>query len=152
ITVAGTDAAGAVTEDATTPNLSDTGTIAFNYVDLTDAHTTRVTPAGSHTLGGTLTMGAVSEDATTEPGTVGWTYQVSNAATQYLAAGQTATETFTVTISDGHSGDTVAQLITAPTLHDALPISITVAGTDAAGAVTEDATTPNLSDTGTIAF
>ena len=78
ITVADTDAAGAVTEDATTPTLSDSGTIAFNDVDLIDVHSTAVTPAAGNTLGGTLTMGAVSELATSEPGTVGWTYEVAN--------------------------------------------------------------------------
>ena len=36
---------------------------------------------------------------------------MANSATQYLAAGQTATETFTVTVSDGHGG-TVDQLVT----------------------------------------
>src|SRR5438477_553102 len=80
ITVAGTDADGAVTEDATTPNLSDTGTIAFNDVDLTDAHTTCVTAAAAYALAMSLELGAVRERSTTEPGTVGWTYQVSNAA------------------------------------------------------------------------
>ena len=35
---------------------------------------------------------------------MGWTYSVANSATQYLAVDQTATESFTVTISDGHGG------------------------------------------------
>src|SRR5439155_596559 len=95
ITVAGTDADGAVTEDATTPNLSDTGTIAFNDVDLTDAHTTSVTAAATITFYGTLTIGALNSFPTRRSSDLGWTYQVSNAATQYLAAGQTATEKFT---------------------------------------------------------
>ena len=57
-----------------------------------------------NTLGGTLTAG-VSDTATgAGDGTVTWTYAVANAATQYLAVGQTATETFTVTIDDGHGG------------------------------------------------
>ena len=151
ITVAGTDADGAVTEDAAAPTLSDTGTIAFNDIDLIDVHTTSVTPAAGNTLGGTLTMGAVSELATTEPGTVGWTYEVANSATQYLAAGQTATETFTVTIDDGHGG-TVDQVVTVTVTGTNDGPTITVAGTDADGAVTEDAAAPTLSDTGTIAF
>ena len=33
-----------------------------------------------------------------EPGTVGWTYTVANSATQYLAAGESVEEKFTVTI------------------------------------------------------
>ncbi len=67
-------------------------------------HGTSVTPDAGNTLGGTLTMGAVSEDASTEPGTVGWTYTVADDATDYLAVGETATETFTVTIDDGQGG------------------------------------------------
>ena len=69
-------------------------------------------------------MGAVSESATTEPGTVGWTYTVADDATDYLAEGQTATERFTVTISDGHGG-TVDQAVT-----------ITVTGTNEAPTIT----------------
>ena len=69
-------------------------------------------------------MGAVSESATTEPGTVGWTYQVANSATQYLAVGQTATEQFTVTVNDGHGG-TVSQVVT-----------VTVTGTNDAPTIT----------------
>jgi VCBS repeat-containing protein len=42
---------------------------------------------------------------------VPWTYTVANSATQYLAAGQTASEVFTVTISDGNGG-TVTQNVT----------------------------------------
>jgi VCBS repeat-containing protein len=142
-------ATGAVTEDATTPNLSTTGSITFNDVDLIDTHTTSVVADGGNTLGGTLTMGAVSESAGAAAGTVGWTYTVADSATEYLAAGQTATEKFTVTIDDGHGG-TVDQVVT-----------ITVTGTNdaptitaatATGAVTEDATTPNLSTTGGITF
>ena len=149
--MAGTDALGAVTEDATTPDLSDTGTIAFNDIDLIDVHTTSVVAAGTNTLGGTLVMGAVSESATTEPGTVGWTYTVANAAVQYLANTETATESFTVTIDDGQGG-TVDQLVTVTVTGTNDAPTITVAGTDALGAVTEDATSPDLSDTGTIAF
>src|SRR5207237_286238 len=151
ITAATTDATGAVTEDATTPNLTTTGTIAFNDVDLIDTHTTSVTPDAGNTLGGTLTMGSVSESATTAAGTVGWTYQVADDATDYLAVGQTATEKFTVTISDGHGG-TVDQLVTITVTGTNEAPTITAATTDATGAVTEDATTPNLTTTGTIAF
>src|SRR5947207_345534 len=104
------DATGAVTEDATTPNLSTTGSITFNDVDLIDTHTTSIAKTDG-TLGGTLTMGAASELATTAAGTVGWTYTVADDSTDYLAVGQTATESFTVTVSDGHCC-TVAQSAT----------------------------------------
>src|SRR2546421_260940 len=96
-------------------------------------------------------MGAVSESASTEGGTVGWTYSVADNATDYLAVGQTATESFTVSIDDGHGGS-VDQLV-----------SITVTGTneaptitaaDATGSVTEDTgvVLGNPSTTGSISF
>src|SRR5947207_3255896 len=103
-TITAADASGAVTEDATSPNLSTTGSITFNDVDLIDSHTTSVVADAGNTLGGTLTMGSVSESASTEAGTVGWTYSVADNATDYLAFGQTATEKFTVTINDGNGG------------------------------------------------
>jgi VCBS repeat-containing protein len=115
-----TDVTGAVTEDAASPTLSDTGIITFNDVDLTDAHTVLVVRA-SGTLGGVLTLGSISESATTSAGSVPWTYTVDNIATQYLAAGQTASEVFTVTINDGKGG-TVAQniMVTATGINDNL--------------------------------
>ena len=42
ITLRAPTRSGAVTEDAATPTLTDTGTIAFNDVDLIDVHTTSV--------------------------------------------------------------------------------------------------------------
>ena len=41
--------------------------------------------------------------ASTADGTFGWTYAIDNNAAQYLAANQTVSETYTVTISDGQS-------------------------------------------------
>ena len=153
--IAGTDAVGAVTEDGplTVGDLTDTGSIVFNDVDLTDEHTTSVVADLGNTLGGTLTMGTVSESATTEGGTVGWTYNVGNAATQYLANGQTATESFTVTISDGNGGS--AQQVVSVTVNGVNDDVTIVADTTAAeGAVTEDGplTVGKLTDIGSIAF
>ncbi|BEP62344.1 hypothetical protein GmRootV213_28980 [Variovorax sp. V213] len=145
-TIGAADAAAAVTEDAATPTLSDSGTITFDDVDLSDAHSVSVAASPGNTLGGVLTAG-VSDAATgAGDGTVSWNYSVANAATQYLAQGQTATETFTVSIDDGHGG-TVAQQIT-----------VTVTGTNdvpviggvASGAVSEDGSTPNLSTSGAL--
>jgi VCBS repeat-containing protein len=122
--VASTDAVGAVTEDDDDPTLSDTGVIAFTDPDWSDHHTTSVVADAGNTLGGAITMGAVSESDTTADGTVGWTYNVDNSATQHLGAGDTATESFTVTISDGH-GKTVDQVVTVTVtgVNDAATIS-----------------------------
>src|SRR5258706_235305 len=139
---------GAVTEDATTPNLSTTGTITFADVDKIDTHSVSAVADAGNTLGGTLTP-VVTTDATGGvAGTVTWTYTVADNATDYLAVGQTATEKFTVTVSDGHGG-TASQLVTI-TINGTNEAPTISAHTD--GAVTEDATTPNLSTTGTITF
>src|SRR5262249_2677606 len=83
--------------------LSDSGTIAFGDVDLSDAHVVSATPVGS-TLG---TLSVVKNHDTTGTGTDGlvtWTYDVAASAVAHLGAGQTQVESFTVTIDDGHGG------------------------------------------------
>ncbi|MGO4605374.1 VCBS domain-containing protein, partial [Variovorax sp. 2RAF20] len=145
-TIGTADAAAAVTEDAATPTLSDSGTITFDDVDLSDAHSVSVAAGSGNTLGGVLTAG-VSDAATgAGDGTVSWNYSVANAATQYLAQGQTVTETFTVTINDGHGGTVNQQITVTVTGTNDVP----VIGGVASGAVTEDASTPNLSTSGAL--
>ncbi|MGH8130918.1 MAG: VCBS domain-containing protein, partial [Steroidobacteraceae bacterium] len=98
--VTAADDAGAVTEDAADPTLSDSGTIDFIDVDWTQSHSASVTSDSGNSLGGTLT--AVVSDAATGDGNgvVTWSYSVANSATQHLGVGDTATEIFTVTITD----------------------------------------------------
>ncbi|MET3440641.1 VCBS repeat-containing protein [Variovorax paradoxus] len=145
-TIGAADAAAAVTEDAATPTLSDSGTITFDDVDLSDAHSVSVAVGPGNTLGGVLTAG-VSDAATgAGDGTVTWNYSVANAATQYLAQGQTATETFTVSINDGHGGTVNQQITVTVTGTNDVP----VIGGVASGAVSEDASTPNLSTSGAL--
>jgi VCBS repeat-containing protein len=145
-----TSASGGVTEDnsVVSGSLVTSGTIAFNDVDLIDTHTTSVMADDGNTLGGTLTMGAVSESAGTAAGTVGWTYTVADNATDYLAAGQTATEKFTVTIADGHGG-TVAQVVTITVTGTNEAPDIHVVPTDSAAATLTE-TNAGLSICGTL--
>ncbi|KAB0506095.1 type I secretion C-terminal target domain-containing protein [Pseudomonas lini] len=109
--------AGTVTEDAsTTPSTSDSlsasGTIAFSDVDLSDTHTASFVAAGGNaTALGNFALAPVTEAANAADGTVNWTYTLDNAAAQYLAQGQTVTETYVVTINDGH-GSTTTQNVT----------------------------------------
>uniref|UniRef100_UPI0028AA728A beta strand repeat-containing protein n=1 Tax=Rhizobium sp. TaxID=391 RepID=UPI0028AA728A len=80
---------------------TETGTINFIDVDLTDTHTVSVTsPQGAL---GSLVLGAVNESSLTAGGSVEWTYKLNEAA-QALKAGEIRTETYTVSISDGHGG------------------------------------------------
>ncbi|EUB76385.1 outer membrane adhesin like protein, partial [Pseudomonas sp. GM41(2012)] len=108
---------GTVTEEAaTTLSLTDslnaTGTIAFNDVDLSDTHTASFVAAGGNTTAlGNFVLAPVSEAANAANGTVNWTYTLNNAAAQHLAQGQTATETYVVTLNDGH-GSTTTQNVT----------------------------------------
>ncbi|HET9427063.1 MAG TPA: VCBS domain-containing protein [Allosphingosinicella sp.] len=103
---------GSVVEDANDPTLSDTGTITFDDVDLSDTHAVdSVTPSGTNTLGGTLVASVTDAATGAGNGTVTWTYEVANSATQYLGAGKTATESFTIRIKDNNGGY-VDQLIT----------------------------------------
>ena len=138
---------GTVFEDAHTPTESASGTINFADVDLTDSHTVSATPGGNGYLG---TFTPIVSDNSTGDGTgqVTWTFAVDNAALQFLADGQTLTQTYTVTVNDGHTGGTVNQLV-----------AVTITGTEdkptitaavASGSVTED----NLPTTasGTINF
>ncbi len=122
------DLIGAVTE-ALTPsgNLTDSGTIAFGDVDLADVNLVSAsgTPVGS--VLGSLT--AVKNTDTTGSGTGGqltWTYRVAAADVEYLAAGQTKVESFTITLDDQNGG-----LITRQ-------IDVTITGTNDVPIVTSE--------------
>ncbi|WP_371354720.1 beta strand repeat-containing protein [Pseudomonas chlororaphis] len=116
--------AGTVTEDAaTTASPTDphsaTGTIAFNDVDLSDTHTASFVAApGNATALGNFALASVIEAANAANGTVNWTYTLNSAAAQSLAQGQTASETYVVTVSDGHGSSTTQN------------VTITITGTN----------------------
>nr|WP_249810540.1 VCBS domain-containing protein [Bradyrhizobium sp. 176] len=122
------DLTGAVTEQVTPAgNLSDSGTISFSDVDLTDVHLVSATGTPIGSVLGSLT--AVKDSDTTGTGTGGqltWTYTVADSAVEYLAKDQTKVESFTITLDDGNGG-----LITKQ-------IDVTITGTNDA---------PVLSDT-----
>ncbi|UVM51926.1 VCBS domain-containing protein [Pseudomonas sp. B21-015] len=130
--------AGTVTEDATTTpsttdSLSTTGTIAFNDVDLSDTHTASFAAAGGNTTAlGNFALASVIEAANAANGTVNWTYTVNNAAAQYLAQGQTAIETYVVTVNDGHGSSTTKSVtITITGTNDQVHITSGVQAGDA---------------------
>lgn len=145
-TIGAANAAAAVTEDATAPTLSDSGTITFDDVDLSDAHDVSVAVGADNALGGVLTADFSDAATGAGDGTVSWNYSVANAATQYLAEGQTATETFTVSIDDGHGGTAQQQITVTVTGANDVP----VIGGAVSGAVSEDGSMPNLSTSGAL--
>ena len=97
--------------------LVGTGSFAFADVDRSDSHSiSRVTLTANdnplHIALGTLTA-SVTTDSTggCSTGKVSWNYTVSDAAVQFLAAGQVVHETYQITLSDNHGG-TVTQNVT----------------------------------------
>ncbi|MFZ4858504.1 MAG: beta strand repeat-containing protein [Desulfuromonadaceae bacterium] len=149
--VAAADVTGAVTELVTpVSNLTDTGTISFTDVDLTDIHSiSAVTPSGTPL--GTLTAN-VSTDSTGTGlgGAVTWNYTVAASAFEYLAAGQTKVEAFSFNLLDGNGGSVTRTVSVTITGTNDVPV---VAAADVTGAVTELVTpVGNLTDTGTISF
>jgi VCBS repeat-containing protein len=125
-----TTATGAVTEDAAAA-LVAAGSIAFADKDWNDTHTASV--AGTGNLG-TLSLGALTGPVQGAGGAVAWTYTVDNALVQYLAAGETRTESFTVTIADGHGS-----LLE-------VPVTITIAGVNDAPELSAAAAAATVSE------
>ena len=132
-TISAAAAAGAVGEDVLATSVN--GTTDFTDVDLTDTHIVSAVPAAGGYLG-TFTPVIADVSSGDGVGQVSWSFDVLNAELQFLAAGQTLTQTYTVTVDDGEGG-TVSQLVT-----------ITITGTNGvatiagavSGGVVEDTT------------
>ena len=103
---------GDITEGTT---LSDTGSITFADLDLTDLPTaTEVTQSVNTTKVGGLTGAqqtaienafSISPDAlNANNGTINWTYTITEGELDFLAAGETVTAVFTITVNDGNGG------------------------------------------------
>ena len=114
-------AAASLGEDDTAPA---TGTLSVSDVDDGQAHTKVASGAG------TAGLGSFSVDADGH-----WSYTLNNAAVQHLAAGATATDSFTVSSLDG----TASQLVSVTINGANDPAAIT--GT-AAASLGEDDTAP----------
>ncbi len=124
--VAATDVTGGVTElVAPTGNLTDTGTIAFTDVDLTDVHSVSAVTPSAGALG-TLTASVTTDTTDGVGGIVTWNYSVAASAVEYLAAGQLKVETFTFDVDDGEGG------VVSRT------VSVTITGTNDAPVVAAD--------------
>ena len=144
VTIAIAPQSGLVVEDAPlTPDpgdsLSATGTISFTDADLSDGHTASFVPApGNTTALGTFSLDPVSEAANVANGSVQWHYALNNGAAQYLAAGQSVVENYTVTVDDGH-GSTATKVVTITITGTNDPISTPIDVDAAVNSVTENA-------------
>jgi VCBS repeat-containing protein len=113
--------------------LTDSGSIAFSDVDLTDAHTVSVTPNGTGYLGDLTT--AVADVSTGDgEGSVDWEFMISNADLEYLAEGETVTQTYTVTITDNTGAS------------DSQQVTITLTGTNEAPVIGTADTTASVTE------
>jgi VCBS repeat-containing protein len=154
------DVTGAVTEDASAPNLTDSGSVSFTELDGTDSVTSSVTLSTTATTGPAIPAGLATAlnsglsltQMGTNDGTIDWDFNVANSLTQYLAAGETVTATYTITVSDdsGAGSDATTQDVTVTITGTNDTPTITVV--DVVGAATEDASNPNLTDSGSVTF
>ncbi|WP_245427539.1 VCBS domain-containing protein [Bradyrhizobium sp. MOS003] len=159
--------AGSVTEDAATPTLSTGGTLAIQDLDLIDTHTAQAVfksatsaahlpgfdcnaPLGTFTIDPSVTE---ANDDTSNGATLGWHFVLNDndPVLQSLAKGQTITQVYTVTFTD-NNGAQVSQDVTVTITGTNDAPTITSDADAAAGSVTEDAATPTLSISGTLAI
>src|SRR5205085_889744 len=124
---------GAVTEDASAPNLTTSGSLTISDVDQGQSKfTPQPALAGPY---GTFSLAAHGA----------WTYTASNsqADVQQLGQWQSITDSFTAVSSDG----TASQTVTVTLDRNSFP---TRRSSDLTGAVTEDASAPNLTTSGSL--
>ena len=124
------DTSGAVIEDTGVVDgmLSDSGPLSFTDVDTTDTHqVTKEYNDDASWTGGTLSEAQIT--ALTSGFSVdsnSWDYSVANSAVQFLAAGETVTFTYDVTVTDdsltSNNSDTETVTITITGTNDA-PVS-----------------------------
>ncbi|AWK89144.1 hypothetical protein DEW08_24430 (plasmid) [Azospirillum thermophilum] len=127
--LAAEDSSGGVKEDvrATGGVLTDSGTIAFTDLDRSDSHTVAsrfVSTSGTAQLGSLTSVLTADTTGSGTGGVLTWTYSVDNARVQTLREGETVTETYAVTVSDGKGGTETRQVV------------ITITGTNDAPTVT----------------
>lgn len=107
-----------------------TGTVSFTDANLTDGHSVSVTPA-SGGYRGTLTA-SITDSATDDgAGVVTWSYSVDDSVLDNLGADQVLSQSYTLTIDDGHGG-TASQIVTL-TLNGSNDAPIAVADSAAGG-------------------
>jgi VCBS repeat-containing protein len=151
-TISVEDLVGAVTEANSALELTNSGTLSFADVDLTDAHTATSSYVGSTHAVQLGTLDAVVTTPTTAGtgGLVTWNFSVNDAAVQFLAAGETIVETYEISLTDSEVGGTITR-----------EVEVTITGTndapiilveDLVGAVTEANSAVALTNSGTLSF
>ena len=125
------DVAGSITEGST---LNDSGSISFTDLDLTDTPTaSEVTKSVTTALTLTAAQQAAIENAfsispdagNTNNGTINWDYTITEGELDFLAAGETVTVVYTITVNDANGGtDTQDVTVTITGSNDAPVIAV----------------------------
>ncbi|MCP4470745.1 MAG: hypothetical protein GY815_08670, partial [Gammaproteobacteria bacterium] len=134
------DVAGTITEGGT---VSEAGSITFTDLDLTDLPTATeatasvttaltLTPAQQAAIENAFTISAAGGN--TNDGTINWDYTIADTDLDFLAAGETITVVFTITVDDGNGGTDTQDVTITITGTNNLP----VIGGVISGTVTED--------------
>jgi VCBS repeat-containing protein len=125
---------------ASDPSPAASGTLHFTDIDLTERPTATVTQTVTLTdATTTLTSSEIqalehafslTQPVNTNNGSLGWTYQISDSALDFLSAGEKATVTSTITLDD-HQGGTDTATVTV-TIHGANDLPVIVGETNPA--------------------
>ena len=146
------DLVGAVTE-LTTPigNLVDTGTVAFSDADGAQPHVVTIAVPTGGVIGALSAVVTTDTSAGGTGGLITWTYTLSAAAAEYLAAGESKVDTFTFYLNDQH-GSTIPIVVNATVsgTEDAPVISIVAAAPADSAAKTLAETNAALTSAGTL--
>ena len=130
------DAEGGVTEDADSTTLSDSGTLSFTDVDVTDTHAVTASynedAVWTNTSDATLSdeqITALTNGFVIKGDKSGWDYSVANSATQFLAEGETVTFSYDVTVQDdsgviANNSDTKKVTVTITGTNDISVLSV----------------------------
>jgi VCBS repeat-containing protein len=116
------------------PNLSDTHTVTQGAPTFTWSGGSLSSPQkAALAAAGSLQL-TTTDSTSSGAGLVAWTYKITDNALDFLAAGQTLTVTYNVTIDDHHGGS-VTQ-----------PVTVTITGTNDAPAITDGDTTGSVTE------
>jgi VCBS repeat-containing protein len=140
------------------------GFLTFTDADWPDTHAVRIAlassawskagtiPSATQTaLASALTASIAAESTGGQAGQVGWTFTIADKALDFLAAGETLTETYNLTLDDGRGGTSVKPVKIVLNGANDIPVAVNdfagvKAGAKVSGAVLANDSDPDLHD------
>ncbi|MGT2445363.1 beta strand repeat-containing protein (plasmid) [Ensifer adhaerens] len=114
------------------------GTVGFSDVDTLDQHSASFTAGGDGYLG-TFSLGTVDQAGDK----VGWNFEIADSVLDSLQAGQTLTQTYDVTVNDGHGGTAIQTVTIVITGTNDAPVITSGVQSGAVTEITDKATGEN---------